>query len=162
MIVALVFLLATSPRPLLVDKAFQIPALQWRYWDHPLTAEPALLVCQFDSERADARVRVALVSRRELNAWLSGHDHEELGSTPVGPSGVMRVAAHDPETYVVIDNRGARPAAVHLRVFLDAASVRYLSRSRRLVVVVISFAVFFGIASFSARKLLKAAKPGEV
>ena len=141
MIAALLFLLATLPRVLLVDKVFEIPAMQWRYWDHSLSAEPALLSCQFESERPDTRVRVALVSRRELDAWLSGRDHDEIGSTPVGPRGVLQVAAHDPETYVVIENLGPRPASVHLRVFLDETAVRYLSRGRRLTVVAISFGV---------------------
>jgi hypothetical protein len=160
MIAALLLLLAASPRVLLVDKAFEIPARQWRYWDHSLSTEPALLSCQFESERPDTRVRVALVSRRELDAWLSGRDHDEIGSTPVGPSGMLEVAAHDPETYVVIENLGPRPASVHLRVFLDEAAVRYLSRGRRLAVVAISIGVFFAIVSLSARKLLKAIKPG--
>jgi len=158
MMAALVFLLAASPRALLVDKAFEIPAMQWRYWDHALNAEPAVLICQFDSLRPDTRVRVALVSRGELDAWLSGRDHDEIGSTPAAPSGILRVAAHDPQTYVVIENRGARPASVHLRVFLDEAQVRYLSPGRRAAVVAISLAVFFAIVSFSARKLWNAVR----
>ena len=159
MIAALVFL-AASPQVLLVDKVFEIPAMQWRYWDHSLSAGPALLSCYFESGRPDTRVRVALVSRGELDAWLSDRDHDEIGSTPVGPSGMLRVAAHDPETYVVIENLGPRPASVHLRVFLDEAAVRYLSRGRRLAVVAISFGVFFAIVSLSARKLLKAVRTG--
>jgi hypothetical protein len=160
MIAALVFLLAASQRVLLVDKTFEIPAMQWRYWDHSLSVEPALLSCQFESARRDTRVRVALVSRRELNAWLGGRDHDEMGSTPVGPNGMLRVAAHDAETYVVIENRGSRPASVHLRVFLEEAPVRHLSRGRQLTVVAISFGVFFAIVSLSARKLLRAVKTG--
>ena len=160
MIAALLFLLAASPRVLLVDKVFEIPAVQWRYWDHPLSAEPALLSCQFESERPGTRVRVALVSRRELDAWLSGRDHDEIGSTPVGASGMLQVAAHDPETFVVIENLGPRPASVHLRVFLDEPPVRYLSRGRQLTVVAISFGVFLAIVSLSARKLLRAVKQG--
>jgi hypothetical protein len=159
MIAALLFLLAAPPRVELVDKVFEIPAMQWRYWDHPLNAEPALLSCLFESERPDTRVRVALVSHMELEAWLGGRDHDEMGSTPVGPSGMLRVAAHDPETYAVIENLGPRPASVHLRVFLDEPPVRYLSRGRQLAVVAISFGVFFAIVSLSARKLLKAVKP---
>jgi hypothetical protein len=45
-------------------------------------------------------------------------------------------------------------------VFLDETAVRYLSRGRRLTVVAISFGVFFAIVSLSARKLLKAVRPG--
>jgi hypothetical protein len=158
MIAALLFLLTAAPRVLLVDKVFEISAMQWRYWDHPLSSEPALLSCQFESERPDTRVRVALVSRRELDKWLRGRDHDEIGSTPPGPGGMLRVAAHDPETYVVIENLGLRPAGVHLRVFLEEPPVRYLSRGRQLAVLAISFGVFFAIVSLSARKLLKAVR----
>jgi len=159
MIAALLFLLAASTRVDLVDKVFEIPAMQWRYWDHSLSAEPALLRCVFESERPDTRVRVALVSRKELDAWLSGRDHDEIGSTAAGPRGTLRAVAHDPDAYVVIENLGPRPASVHLRIFLDEPPVRYLSRGRQLAVVTISFGVFFAIVSLSARKLLKAAKP---
>ena len=71
---------------------------------------------------------------------------------------MLRVAAHDPETYVVIENLGLRPAGVHLRVFLEEPPVRYLSRGRQLAVLAISFGVFFAIVSLSARKLLKAVR----
>jgi hypothetical protein len=37
-------------------------------------------------------------------------------------------------------------------------TARYLSPGRRLTVIVVSFAFFFAIVSFSARKLLRAMK----
>jgi hypothetical protein len=65
---------------------------------------------------------------------------------------------------VVINNRESRvPVQVHLRVWLDfsaraAQGVGYLSPERRLAVILISFAVFFGIVTWSARKLLQATR----
>jgi len=160
MIAALLFLLA-APRPaVLVDKVFEIPAMQWRYWDRPLSEAPALVGCEFAAETRDARARVVLVNRAELDQWLAGRDHEEIGSTPVGPRGMLHVAAHDPDAYVVIENRGPRPVAVHLRVFLDEPPVRYLSRERQLAVIAVSLGVFLAIATLSARKLLKAVGKG--
>jgi hypothetical protein len=52
---------------------------------------------------------------------------------------------------------------VHLRVSLDFSgrageTIQYLSPQRRLTVILISFAVFFGIVTWSARKLLAAVK----
>jgi len=156
MIAALVLLLAASPRVEVVNEDFEIPANDWRYVPRAVNQEPGLVACDFRSERSDARVRVALLSHADLDARRAGRDFEELGATPVGSRGVLRVAVHEPDTYVVIENRAARAAEVRLRVFLDEPQVRYLSRGRQLAVIVISFGVFFGVVSLSAMKLLKA------
>jgi hypothetical protein len=59
----------------------------------------------------------------------------------------------------MVDNLGDSPAMVHLRVTLDFSrrgpTVTQLSPQRQLAVVAISFAVFFGIVTFSARRLLR-------
>jgi len=68
------------------------------------------------------------------------------------------------EYAVVIANRGLQaPVRVHLRVWLDfsqrsAQGVGHLSRERRLALILISFAVFFAIVTWSARKLLQATR----
>jgi len=156
MIAALLFLLAAFARVDLIDENFEIPASDWRYLPRPLTQEPAMLDCVFQSDRPDAQVRLVLLGYADLNAWRMGRDHQEIASTPVGPRGALRMPVHDADTYVAIENRGAQPARVRLRVFLEQPQVRYLSRGRQLAVIVISFGVFFAIVSFSARKLLKA------
>lgn len=156
MIAALFFLLAAFARVDLIDETFEIPASDWRYVPRPVTREPALVDCVFESNRADAQVRVVLLRGADLDQWRRGRDHEELATTPVGPRGILRLPAHDPDTYVAIENRGSRPARVRLRVYLEQPNVRYLSRGRQVTVVLISLAVFFGIVSFSARKLLRA------
>jgi hypothetical protein len=148
--------LAFSARVELVNKVFDIPAREWRYWDRPLAEEPALIACEFSSTSPGALVRVALVQRDQLDAWLAGRDHDEIAATAAGQSGSLRLALHDPNVYVVIDNRGARPASVRLGVFLEQPQVRTLSRGRQLAVIVISFGVFFLAGSLSAMKLLKA------
>jgi len=153
MITVLLFLLAFPARVELLNENFEIPANDWRYV--PLNRESALVSCDFQSG-PDARVRVALLTRGELDARRAGRDYEEIGATPVGPRGILRVAVHEPDAYVLIENRAPQPAKVHLRVFLEEPQVRYLSRGRQLAVIVISFGVFFAIVSFSARKLLKA------
>lgn len=156
MIAALFLLLAAFARVDLVDEAFEIPANDWRYVPHPVTPQPALVDCLFQSDRPDAQVRVVLLRRADLDHWRLGRDHEEVATTPVGPRGMLRLSVHDPDTYVAIENRGSRPARVRLRVFLEQPHVRYLSRGRQVTVVLISLGVFFAIVSFSAHKLLKA------
>jgi hypothetical protein len=149
-------LLAAASRAELVDRVFDIPAAQWRYWDHPLNEEPALLGCEYLCDTRDSRVRVVLVSHEELNAWLAGHEHDEIAATEPGARGSLRLAVHEPDAYVVIDNRGPKAARVRLRVYLEEPPVRYLSRQRQLAVILISFGMFFAIVTLSARKLLKA------
>ena len=156
MIAALLFLLAAFARADLIDETFEIPASDWRYVPRPLTQQPAMLDCVFQSNRPDAQVRVVLLSHADLNAWRLGRDHEEIAATPAGPRGALRTSVHDVDTYVAIENRAPQPVQVRLRVSLEQPRVRYLSRSRQLAVIVISFGVFFAIVSFSARKLLKA------
>ena len=104
----------------------------------------------------DLRVVLEFFSESDLNAWRFGHDHDEIATTPIGPRGYLRISVHDPDTYIAIENRGSRTAGVRLRVFLERANVRYLSRRRHLAVILISFGVFFAIVTFSARRLLKA------
>ena len=156
MIAALLFLLAAFSRVDLVDENFEIPASDWRYVPRPLTQQPAMLDCVFQSDRPEAQVRLVLLSHADLNAWRVGRDHEEIAATPAGPSGALRISVHDEDTYVAIENRAPKPVRVRLRVFLEQPQVRYLSRGRQLTVIVISFGVFFAIVSLSARKLLKA------
>ena len=154
--IAALLLLAVFAQVDLIDETFEIPASDWRYVPRPLTQQPAMLDCVFQSDRPDAQVRVVLLSHADLNAWRLGRDHEEIAATPAGPRGALRTSVHDVDTYVAIENRAPQPVQVRLRVSLEQPRVRYLSRSRQLAVIVISFGVFFAIVSFSARKLLKA------
>jgi hypothetical protein len=86
-----------------------------------------------------------------------------MAATTPGASGRIRYRVRTPGDYVVvIDNRGgdARPAEARLRVALDfelqsGPEVTLLSPGRQFAVILISFAVFFGIVSYSARRLLR-------
>jgi hypothetical protein len=156
MIAALLFLLAAFARADLIDENFEIPASDWRYVPRPLTQQPAMVDCVFQSDRPDAQVRLVLLGQADLNAWRAGRDHEEIAATPAGPRGALRMPVHDTDTYVAIENRAPKAVRVRLRVFLEQPQVRYLSRGRQLAVIAISFGVFFAIVSLSARKLLKA------
>jgi hypothetical protein len=155
MVTVLLLWLAFAARVELINETFEIPANDWRYVPRAVTQEPALVECDFRSA-PDARVRVALVGRGDLDARRAGREYEEIAATPVGPRGILRMAVHEPDTYVLIENHGPQPARVRLRVFLEEPQARYLSRGRKLAVIVISFAVFFAIVSLSAVKLLKA------
>ena len=64
------------------------------------------------------------------------------------------------EYAVVVENPGKGPVAVRLTVAMSFGQPvsRYLPRSRRLTVILVSFALFFAIVTFSARALLRAMK----
>jgi len=158
MTAALLLLVTAFSRVDLIDEHFEIPARDWRYVPRVLTHEPAVVDCVFTADRPDAQVRLVMLSQGDLDAWRATRDHDEMAATPVGPRGFLRVSVHDPDTYLAIENRGRQPTGVRLRVFLEQPNVRYLSRGRQLAVILISFAVFFGIVTFSARRLLKAVK----
>jgi hypothetical protein len=91
--------------------------------------------------------------------------HGFVAATRPAGSGTMAYHLQRAGEYaVVVDNRGRQtPVRVHLQVALDFSAgpeqgVRTLSPGRRLAVILISFAVFFGIVTWSTRKLLRAAK----
>lgn len=161
----LVFLAAG--RVELVDQVFEIPAAEWRYVDQIVVRQmPVTVDCNFELVGRGQGVRIALLSHGDLNRLRQERPHGFIAATPRMPRGSMRYQVRVPGEYaIVVDNREgeASPVRVHLRLALDFSGqaepqVRYLSRPRQLAVILISFAVFFGIVIWSARRLLRAIK----
>jgi hypothetical protein len=164
--IALLLLLIATPSSLLdlVNEVYQIPAGEWRYVELGLKMQPATVHASFRAIAGSRQVRVALMRQEDLEHLRSGLAHGVIAATPAGESGSLRHHAGVPGEYVlVVDNLGTSPAAVHLQVQLDfsvrtSPPVRRLSSGRRLTVVLLSFGVFFGIVSWSARRLLRAVR----
>lgn len=160
----LLLLLASAPRVDLVDEVIEIPPSEWRYVELNLSQQPVSVTCDFTAGAGD-HVRVALLRGEDLDRLRGERPHGVLAATPPGASAALRYSIPEPGEYVVVvDNRSGRRARVHLRVGLDfsapaAPHVRYLSRGRQWVVVSISFAFFFGVAIYSARRLLGGTRP---
>ena len=162
-VLSLLLLLAAAARVDLVDEVYTIPPAEWRYVNVELKQTPVAVNCSFQVLSQGAEVRVALLSRADLEHLRADEPHGFLVATQPRASGSFDFHLHTPGDYaVVVDNR-ARDAAVRvrLRVALDFSSghgpeVKYLSPERRLAVIVVSFVVFFGILTWSARKLLRA------
>jgi len=121
-----------------------------------------MLTASVEAERGSDEVRVALLSRGDLERLLRDQAHGVLAATAPGESGLLQHYMPAPGyCSVVMDNRnGYVPAVVRLHVWLDAGwtpgpAVTQLSRRRQVTVIAISFAVFFGIAGWSARRLLQ-------
>jgi hypothetical protein len=159
---ALILLLAAT-RVELVDEVYQIPAKNWRYVDLGLKQRPAVVSAHFDTEGNDARVGLTLLRAEDLERFRGGLPHGSIDSTAAGPRGALSYDVPSPGDYVlVIDNDAPAPVAVRLNVWLDFArhgpAMSQLSPQRQLTVVLVSFAVFFAIVSFSAHRLLRAVR----
>ena len=107
-------------------------------------------------------MRAALLRREDLDRLRGDHPYGVLASSS---NGRFHYYVVDPDDYaVVLDNRDSdAPAIVHLRVWLDFAGppgieAGRLTPQRRLTVILVSFAVFFGIVTWSARRLLQAVR----
>jgi hypothetical protein len=163
-VLALLLLLAGS-RVELVDEDFTIPPAKWRFVQVDLKQIPVAVHCDFKVAPGNALVRVALLSREDLERLNADQPHGFLAASQPAAAGMLSYQLHRAGEYaVVIDNRGlSTPVRVHLRVWLDFSprpgqGVGYLSPERRLAVILISFAVFFAIVTWSARKLLQATR----
>ncbi len=159
---ALLLMLLAASRVELVDEVYRIPAQDWRFPDAviSLKQQPALITARYDTDPPAAGIRVALLRREDLQKRIDGVPHGIVDSTPEGPRGELHYAAAAPGEYVVvIDNVARTVATVHIRVALDFAragpAVTELPPARQMTIVVLSFAVFFGIVSFSAHRLLR-------
>ena len=162
-VLSLLLLLAAASRVDLVDEVYTIPPAEWRYVNVELKQTPVAVQSTFEVLSKGAEVRVALLSRADLERLRADAPHGFLAATQPRSSGSFTYHLHKAGDYaVVVDNRGLRaPVRVRLRVALDfsgdrSPGVGYLSPGRRLAVIVISFVVFFGILTWSASKLLRA------
>jgi len=162
---ACLLLLAASSRVELVDEVFEIPAHEWRYVELGLRQRPAGVDADYEVRTGPPQVRLALVRRAEMERLRRDQAHGVMAVTRPGPSGEIHYAIGHPDEYaIVVDNReGGEPAGVHLRIWLDFAGrarpeVTMLPPQRRLMVVLISLAVFFAIVAWSATRLLRAIK----
>lgn len=162
---AWILLLAAPTSIELVDEVYRIPPAEWRYVELDLKQQPALVSASYQVEAGSQQVRLALIRREDLERLRDGLPHGILAVTAPGPSGNLDYHVRRPGDYVIVlDNQaGPKPAAVHLRIGLNFSGgqepeVTQISPRRQLTVIAISFAVFFGIVTYSARRLLRAIK----
>jgi hypothetical protein len=156
---AFMLLLAAS-RVELVDEVYEIPANEWRYVELGLTQRPALVSATYDVSAGPRELRLALLRNEDLEKLRAGSPHSVLQVTPAAGAGRLLYQVREPGGYVlVIDNQGRSPASVRTRIWLDFGPrgpvVTQLSPRRQIAVILISFTVFFGIVTFSARRLLR-------
>ena len=156
-------LLLAASRIELVDEVYQIPASEWRYVELGLNQQTAMVSARYQVTAGPPELRLALLRREDLEKLRAGAPHSVMDVTAEAARGALNYEVREPGEYVlVIDNQARAPASVHIRIWLDFArrgpTVTQLSPARQLAVVAISFLVFFGIVTYSARRLLKAVR----
>jgi len=154
-------LLAAVPHVEVTDEVYQLPPNDWRWVEISLNQRPAVVTAQYQALAGNPAIRAALVPKDELRKLRSSEGLEDYDPTTASTSGQLRRHTREPGDYaVVIENRSAVPASVRVRITLDFPTATTISPRRQLTVVIISFAVFFAIAGFSAKRLLGALRPG--
>jgi hypothetical protein len=153
---------AASTHVQLIDEVVRVPAGDWRYVEVALKQRIAFVSADYQVKSGSPDIRLALLHRDDLEGMRTEMPEAALAVTPQAPSGRIRYRVPERGVYVVlIDNRASsRPAATQLLVSLDfgprpGPPVTRLSPQRQITVIAISFAVFFAIATFSARRLLR-------
>ncbi len=156
-------LLAASLNLPLVDDSITIGPADWRYVEVVLKQRTATLDCEFRLLSAGRGVRAILLERAELDRLRAGSAPRELAATPVETGGRLHFNLPTKGDYALVFENPARgkPIQVHVRVTLDFSGravpqVRVLPPGRRAAVVAVSFAVFFGIVTWSARRMMGA------
>jgi hypothetical protein len=160
MIPLVCMLLLAASRVQLVDEVYQIPAKEWRYVELGLKQRPAVVLARYEVTEGPPELRLALLASENLEKLRAGAPHSVMAVTHEAASGSLNYQVREPGDYVlVIDNQGSAPAGVRTRIWLDfgprGPAVTQLSPRWQLLVIAISFAVFFGIVTYSARRLLK-------
>jgi hypothetical protein len=153
-------LLAAATRLELADEVYRIPAGDWKWVEVDLRQQPATVLASYLVEGGSGHVRIALIARDDLDHL---QENALITATARGKSGGFAYRVRDRDNYaIIVDNRADKTqvATVRLRVSLDFArpQVTQLSPQRQFTVIAISFLTFFAVVTWSARKLLNAAR----
>jgi hypothetical protein len=150
----------------LVDEVYKIPAKPgWRYFELGLKQRPARVLAEFECRSGEQRVRLALMRRDDLERMRSTVPYGVIAETELSGGGKIDYPLQHPGDYVlVVDNQSQAPSDVLVRIRLDFSHERgprvtRISPERQLSVIILSFAFFFSVVTFSARRLLRSVRP---
>jgi hypothetical protein len=153
---------AASTHVQLIDEVVRVPAGDWRYVEVALKQRTAFVSADYQVKSGSPNIRLALLHRDDLERMRAELPEGALAVTQQAASGGIRYRVPERGVYVVlIDNRASsRPAAAQLLISLDFGTrlgppVTRLSLQRQITVIAVSFGVFFAIATYSARRLLR-------
>ena len=163
---ALLLMMATGASGQSFDEGiYRVAGGDWQTVFVPLRQRPATLGANFTVEGGSGQVRIALVTQEDFEQAHNDPsrlpDSALLAVTPRGASGgFMHHVGYRDEYLVLLDNRAdkAHPAVVRMRIAWNFPRVTTLPPERQFTVIAISFLAFFGVVTYSARKLLKATR----
>jgi hypothetical protein len=161
---AWIFLLSASTKVELTDEVYRIPGNEWWWVEVNLRQKPAQVLVTYEVQSGPRKVRLALMTRGDLERLNNDLPHGVLAVSEPAKSGSLTYRIRRRGDYVLlVDNRvdGSQPAAVHLRIALDfdgppAPEETQISPQRQLGVIVASFAFFAGVVTYSAKRLWRA------
>ena len=161
---AWILLLAAANRVELVNEDYQIAPSDWQWVPIGLKQRAGMVSAVYQVRSGSGQVRLVLMRREDIEDMPHGALAE---TTPARNGGLGHYLREPGEYALVVENTDARaPANVHLTIWLDFSRqgppVGMLSRDRQIEVIVISFAVFFGIVTWSAKRLLRAIRKDRV
>lgn len=134
-----------------------------RYFQVTVTRVPTLVECRFKVLQGAPSVHLEIMTDGEYRHMNRGRDYDAIASSPTAREGEIRRMVEERGRFdvVLINDRGAPAAVVDFVVHTDVdpsedSVARMLSPERRLAVILISFAIFFGLVTWSAWRLLRA------
>jgi hypothetical protein len=142
----------------------RLEAGDFRWMPFTVRHTPSEVDCSYAVVQGGGTVHVELLPMSEFRAFSRGRGHDTIALTPDGRSGEFkRIIEQRGQYAVVLENApGAHPVSVVLDVRTNvtpgADIAQTLSDTRRLIVIGISFAFFFGTLAWSGHRLLRAAR----
>jgi len=161
---AWILLFSAATKVELTDEVYRIPSNEWWWVEVNLRQKPAEVSATYEVQSGPRKVRVALMTRDDLERLNNDLPHGVLAVSEPAKSGSLAYRVRRRGDYVLlVDNRvdGNQPAAVHLRIALDFAEPQepgepQISSQRQLAVIAMSFAFFAGVVTYSAKRLWRA------
>ena len=161
-LLACMLLLASPASVELLDETSTIAAGKWNFYPSlQLRQQPVRVNANFEV-LSPGEVRLALLTHTDTERLFRDEPHGVLSTTGWGRRGSLSFQVPHPDDYdIVVDNReGKRDVRVRVRVSLDfgpaGPEAVTAAPARRLTAVVLSFLFFFGVVTYSARRILRA------
>lgn len=147
-------------RVVVVNEDYQISPGDWQWVEVNLRQRAGAILANYQVLSGPSTVRLVLMHRHDLDNMPLG----ALAQTPAAGNGSFIHGVREVGNYaLVVENQSTTaPSIVHLNVWIDfgrpGRTVETLPPKRQLTVILVSFVVFFGIVTWSARRLLRAVK----
>jgi hypothetical protein len=162
-LLACILLLASSQRLELLDETSTIAAGAWNFYPSMrLRQLPVAVRADYTVLSEKGEVRLALLTHEDTQRLFKETPHGVLAATEPSRQGSLHFRVPHPDDYdIVLDNRdGKKDVTVRVRVALELGEqgpvVVTATPARQFSVVLASFLFFFGIVTYSARKILRA------